>query len=67
MKQPMQKRAPSLPEFLTVPEAARKTGLDKRCILKAAEDGEIPLYTLGKRWQRVTVSDLNAWIRSRKK
>ena len=48
-------------EFVTVPEAARRTGIGLRQFKRAIDDGEIALFEFGS-WPRVRWADVLGWI-----
>lgn len=57
---------PSLPELVTLSEAARRLSVNPRLLREARDRGEIRFYRLGIRWQRVDVAEIRAWIESKK-
>jgi len=48
-------------EFVTRPEAARRTGIGLRQIRRACAEGHIPIYQIGA-WQRVRWTDVLHWL-----
>ena len=57
----------STPEFemVTVPEAARRTGIGRRQFRRAIESGELPIYELG--WPRVRWDEVRTWLDRRRR
>jgi excisionase family DNA binding protein len=55
---------PSDLRFLTLREAARLLRVDHGLLRAARDAGELPVYRLGLRWDRVSVRDLRRWIAS---
>ena len=52
-------------DFITVPEAARRTGLGLRQFRRAVRDGELATYSVGD-WPRLRWSQVEAWLESRR-
>ena len=50
------------PDFLILPRAARRLGVDVKRLRLARDRGELVVYKLGNRWQRVAWADVCAWI-----
>jgi hypothetical protein len=48
-------------EFLTLPEAARQTGLGLRQLVRARDRGQLAVYLVGG-WHRTTLADVVAWV-----
>ena len=53
---------PQTLELVTLREAQRRLGVEYRTLQKARDAGAFRVYRLGKRWQRVRMSDLEAWL-----
>ena len=53
---------PNHPELLTLPEAARRLGVDVKRLREARDAGRLPVFVIGKRWQRVARADLVRWL-----
>lgn len=51
-------------EYLTIPEAARLLRCGPRILRAARDRGELPVYRLSDRWERVRRPELLAWVRS---
>ena len=56
-----------IPEFPTLPQAARLLGVSINTIRAAARRGELPLYRVGTRWWRVRWSEAIAWVQSKRR
>ena len=57
---------PTLPTFVTVPEAARLTRLGRRQITEAIERGDLcPVRLKPKGWPRLEVGEVRRWLRER--
>ena len=54
---------PDFTALVTVPEAARRTGLGLRQFRRAIASGELPLYQIGA-WPRLSWPSVLAWIES---
>ena len=52
-------------EMVTVPEAARRTGIGRRQFRRAIESGELPIYELG--WPRVRWDEVRTWLDRRRR
>jgi hypothetical protein len=50
----------------TVPAAARELGISPRVLRAARDRGELAVYKLGDRWERVTLAECRAWIRAQR-
>jgi hypothetical protein len=50
-----------VPEFLTLPAAARKAGIGVRLLRRATQLGELSVYQVGN-WPRVRWRDVLRWI-----
>ena len=48
-------------EYLTLPEAARRTGIGLRQLLRARDRGLLAVYRVGG-WQRTTLADVARWV-----
>jgi len=59
--------APSFPELITLPEAARRLGVDIKRLREARDAGHLPVFVIGKRWQRVTSADVLRWLATRRR
>src|SRR5262245_39505576 len=57
-------RAHRLDEFPTVAAAARRLPCSPKILRAARDRGELPVYRLGGRWERVHWPELVAWLRS---
>jgi hypothetical protein len=60
----MESNGPESPEFLTLPHAAKRAGVGLKRLRLARDRGELPVYRLGTRWDRVHWPELIEWIRS---
>ncbi len=60
----MAQRVATSPEFMTIPQAARKFGLSPKTLRRLARESEFPIYTLGTGWTHVRVVELEAYFRS---
>ena len=47
--------------FVTMPRAARETGIGLRQFLRAVETGELPVYLIGG-WRRLKWEEITAWL-----
>ena len=54
------------PLFPTIPNAAKRVPCSPRILRDARDRGELAVYRLGDRWQRVFWPEVVAWIRSRR-
>ena len=52
------------PLFPTIPEAARLSGISVRTLRAARDRGELRVYQLGDRWQRVYLPELIEYVQS---
>jgi hypothetical protein len=53
-------------EYVTIPEAQRRTGIGRRQFTKAAKSGYLAVYDLGS-WPRVRWTDVVAWIQRQRR
>ncbi len=53
-------------QLMTIPEAARRSGLGLRQFRRAIESGELPVFDVGD-WPRVRWSDVLAWVEGTKR
>lgn len=51
-------------EFVTVPAAARRFGINVKVMRRAAKEGAFPTYAIGTTWPRVRLLDVERWIAS---
>lgn len=51
------------PEFVTIPEAARRLGLGRRQIQRAIDGGRVEEFRVGG-WPRVRLDDVRSWVLS---
>jgi hypothetical protein len=56
----------SVDRLYTVPAAARELGISPRLLRAARDRGELAVYKLGDRWERVTLGECRAWIRAQR-
>jgi len=49
-------------ELVTLREAVSRTGISLDTLREARDRGELRVYQIGLRWQRVTWSELQAWL-----
>ena len=54
----------SLPQFLTLPRAARLLGISQQTLRDAVGRGDLPVYRVRRRWLRVDRAEAIAWVRS---
>ncbi len=54
------------PHFLTLSEAARQAGIGVKRLRLARDQGELPVYRLGERWQLVAWPALLEWLENHK-
>jgi hypothetical protein len=52
--------------LVTIPEAARRSGLGLRQFRRAVLNGELPVFDIGD-WPRVRWNDVVAWIESNRR
>lgn len=52
------------PQFVTLPEASRRTGLSIDTLRNRVKDGSIPAVLLANKY-RIRVEDLDAWMAGR--
>ena len=57
----MQRTGPDQAEFITIPEAQRRTGIGRRQFRRAITDGALAAYDIGG-WPRVRWSEVLAWV-----
>jgi hypothetical protein len=50
------------PEFPTLSGAARRAGVGVRHLRRARDEGELRVFQVGARWQRVRWADVVEWI-----
>lgn len=55
------------PDLPTLPEAARRLGIDVKRLREARDGGALPVFVLGNRWQRVAWVDVLAWLETRRR
>jgi len=60
----MARSAAYSPEYLTIPQAARRFGLSPKTLRRLAREGEFPVYSLGTGWGHVRVTELETYFRS---
>lgn len=53
----------NLTEFVTIPEAARRSGLGLRQFRRAIEAGDLAVFDIGG-WPRLSSESVLAWIES---
>ena len=53
------------PEFVTIPEAQRRTGLGCRQFRRAIADGDLAVYDLG--WPRLRWGEILRWAEARRR
>jgi excisionase family DNA binding protein len=53
-------------EYVTIPEAQRRTGIGRRQFTKALKSGDLGVYDLGS-WPRVRWADVLAWIERKRR
>ena len=53
-----------LPLFPTLPRAARAGGFSPRILRLARDRGELSVYQVGDRWQRVYLPEFLDWVRN---
>ena len=58
-------RYPEYPYYITLREAQRRLGCPYRALQAGRDLGEIKVYQVGKRWQRVSWKDAQAWWKSK--
>ena len=51
-------------DILTIPQAARRLGVDPKLLRRARDERRLAVYQIGDRWQRVLWSEVVAWVRS---
>jgi excisionase family DNA binding protein len=56
------RRANTDAEFLTIRQAARRSGIGDRPLRRAAKTGEIPVYKRDGTWPRLRWTEVRAWI-----
>ena len=54
----------ALPQFLTLPRAARLLGISQQTLRDAVGRGELPVYRVRRRWLRVDRGEAIEWVRS---
>jgi hypothetical protein len=57
---------PKTGEFVTIPEAARRSGLGLRQFRRAIASGDLPVFDIGV-WPRLRWSEVIAWIEGTKR
>ncbi len=57
--------APGVPELMTLPAAARRSGLGVRQLRRAVKLGELTVYRVGE-WPRVRWNDVLRWIEAQR-
>jgi len=53
-----------VPEFGTLPQAAKRFSIGVKRLKRHARDGAFPTYTGGTAWPRVKFIEVEAWLRS---
>lgn len=54
---------PTPPDLQTIKKAASCLGLSYRELLKAANDGRLPIYRIGSSYRRVSLTEVKECIR----
>ena len=53
-------------KFATIPQAAKRIPCSPKVLRRARDRGELPVYRLGDRWERVFWPEVVAWVRSKR-
>lgn len=61
-----QEKESEIETLLSVNEAAKKCGVSRHRIDDAINNGELAFYPIGERARKIKVSDLKAWIESKR-
>lgn len=59
--------APTLGELISLRELSRRTSLSQKEVARLRDEEGLPFYVLGRRWQRVLVPEVMAWLADRRK
>lgn len=60
----MERTAPNISEYVTVPRAARLRGISVKRLRRAVNEGRCRAVTVETTWPRVRLHDVDAWIES---
>ena len=52
------------PEFVTIPQAAKRLGIGVKLLRRRARGGAFPVYRPGTSWPRVRIADVERWVDS---